>query len=337
MCAIYIVAETGDLAPMEQLIKTKFTERFGIDHPVMLAPMDVIAGGKLAAAVSGAGGLGLLGGGYGDADWLRQAFKAAGNQRVGVGFITWSLMQKPDLVDLALSHKPAAFMVSFGDGTTAVEAARAAGVPAIWQVQRVAQAKQALAAGAEVIVVQGQEAGGHGMDRGLTAFLPAVRDLAGPDQILLAAGGIADGRGLAAALMLGADGVMMGTRFWASAEADGPDAAKSMVVHVEGDDTVRSKVFDVARGKDWPSHFTGRVYANDFLKQWHGDMDGLKGQLDAERSRYNSSDEEDFSIRVTIAGESADLIQGVEPAEKIVHDVVTGAAGLIKGGPACLV
>ena len=322
---------------MEQQIKTQFTERFGIAHPVMLAPMDVIAGGRLAAAVSSAGGLGLIGGGYGDADWLKSAFKAAGNQRVGVGFITWSLMQKPELIDLALSHKPAAFMVSFGDGEAAVEAARAGGVPSIWQVQRLAQAKQALAAKTDVIVVQGQEAGGHGMDRGLTAFLPAVRDLAGPDQILLAAGGIADGRGLAAALMLGADGVMMGTRFWASAEADGADAAKAELVKVQGDDTIRSKVFDVARGKDWPWHFTGRVVANDFCKQWHDDIDGLKRDIESEQSRYNTSDEKDFTIRVTIGGESLDLIRSIEPAEKIVHDVVGGAARLLKDGTSFLV
>jgi nitronate monooxygenase len=322
---------------MEQLIKTRFTERFGIAHPVVLAPMDLVAGGRLAAAVSAAGGLGLIGGGYGDADWLDAAFREAGNQRVGVGFITWSLMQQPALIERALAHKPAAFMVSFGDGEAAVAAARAAGVPTMWQVQRLAHARQALAAKADVIVVQGQEAGGHGMDRGLTALLPAVRDLAGPDQCLLAAGGMADGRGLASALMLGADGVMLGTRFWASAEADGSDAAKSVLVRATGDDTVRSKVFDVARGRDWPWHFTGRVVANEFCRQWHDDIDGLKRAIDAERVRYNNAGEEDFSVRVTIAGESVDLIQSVEPAETIVHEVVGAAARLMQDARAYLI
>jgi nitronate monooxygenase len=322
---------------MEQLIKTRFTERFGIAHPVMLAPMDLVSGGRLAAEVSAAGGLGLIGGGYGDADWLETAFREAGNQRVGVGFITWSLMQQPDLIDLALSHTPAAFMVSFGDGEAALAAARDAGVPTMWQVQRLAHARQAIAAGTDVIVVQGQEGGGHGMDRGLTALLPAVRDLAGPDQILLAAGGLADGRGLASALMLGADGVMMGTRFWASAEADGSDAAKSVLVQVTGDDTVRSKVFDVARGRDWPWHFTGRVVANEFCRQWHDDIDGLKRDVDAQRSRYDTADQDDYAIRVTIAGESVDLIRSIEPAETIVHEVVGDAARLMQDARSYLV
>jgi len=322
---------------MEPLLKTRFTERFGIAHPVMLAPMDVVAGGRLAAAVSGAGGLGLIGGGYGNAEWLERQFAAAGNQPVGVGFITWSLMRQPGLVDLVLARKPAAFMVSFGDGEAAVAAAKAADVPTIWQVQRLAHAEQALAAGVDVIVVQGQEAGGHGMDRGLTAFLPAVRDLAGPDQIVLATGGIADGRGLAAALMLGADGVMMGTRFWASAEAEGSDTAKAALVAATGDDTIRSKVFDVARGADWPWHFTGRVVANEFARQWHGDIENLKRQAETEKARYDASDPDDLSIRVLIAGESLDLVSSIEPAGDILERVVREAAALLRGAAGHLV
>ncbi|MEL6318726.1 MAG: nitronate monooxygenase, partial [Pseudomonadota bacterium] len=248
---------------MTETIRTRFTERFDIAHPIMLAPMDLVSGGALAAAVSRAGGLGLIGGGYGEADWLERAFLDAGNERVGVGFITWSVAERPELIAAALARRPAALMVSFGDAEPLIEAARAAGTPTVWQVQRLSQARQALAAGVDVIVVQGQEAGGHGMDRGLTALLPAVRDLAGPEQILLAAGGLADGRGLAAALMLGADGVMMGTRFWASAEAAGSDAAKAGLVAAGGDDTLRTKVFDVARDVGWPWEFTGRVVEND--------------------------------------------------------------------------
>ena len=322
---------------MQQMIKTRFTERFNVPHPVMLAPMDLVAGGRLAAAVSAAGGLGIIGGGYGDRQWLEQAFKAAGNQKVGVGFITWSLQQQPGLLDLVLAHKPAALMVSFGDASDAIAAARAQDIPTVWQVQRLEQARQALAAGADVIVVQGQEGGGHGMDRGLTALLPAVRDLASEEQIVLAAGGIADGRGLAAALMLGADGVMMGTRFWASTEADGTDAAKSQLVKLGGDDTVRTKVFDVARGRDWPWHFTGRVVANAFCRQWHDDIDGLQRDAPQQMQRYLSADEEDFSVRVTIAGESLDLVHDIEPAADIVHNTVSGAVRVMQGAQACLV
>ena len=317
---------------MKQRLRTRFTDRFAIDHPVLLAPMDKVAGGRLAAAVTRAGGLGLIGGGYGEAQWLDQAFRDAGNTRVGVGFITWSLLRQPALIDQVLAHDPAAFMVSFGDGEALVATARAAGVPTIWQVQRLAQAEQALAAGTDVIVVQGQEAGGHGMDRGLVALLPAVRDLAGPKQIILAAGGLADGRGLAAALMLGADGVMLGTRFWASSEAIGSDTAKQRLVATRGDETLRSKVFDVARKADWPWHYSGRVVANEFSDEWHGDIESLKRRAGEQQKRYEASDPDDFSIRVLIAGEALDLVHSVEPAGAILHRLVGEAAELLSAG-----
>ena len=95
-------------------LQTRLTTALGIEHPILLAPMDLVAGGKLAAAVSHAGGLGLIGGGYGNADWLEQEFAAAGNAKVGCGFITWSLAKKPDLLDLALQHQPVAVILSFG-------------------------------------------------------------------------------------------------------------------------------------------------------------------------------------------------------------------------------
>ncbi len=320
-----------------QQIKTAFTERFGIDHPVMLAPMDKVSGGALAAAVTRAGGLGMIGGGYGDEAWLRAAIEQAGNHPVGIGFITWSVQRNRSLWDLALRTSPALLMVSFGDGSEISQAAREAGVPDCWQIHRLEQAHQAIAAHADVIVVQGQEAGGHGMDRGLIALLPAVRDLVGPDQLLLAAGGIADGRGLAAALMLGADGVMMGTRFWASEEAAGPISAKRRLVSTRGDDTIRTRVFDIARDVDWPFHFTGRVARNAFTDQWHDDIDQLQTHAGQQRERYAESDEEDYDTRVLIAGEATDLIHSIEPAAVIVESVVAQAATLLRGaGRFCL-
>ncbi|QUR69869.1 nitronate monooxygenase [Mycobacterium spongiae] len=315
------------------MIATRFTERFKVPHPVMLAPMGNVSGGHLAAAVSNAGGLGLIGGGYGDAAWLEQAFDDAGDTPVGVGFITWSVLRRMDLVDLVLAHRPSALMVSFGDGEPIVAAAKEAGVPTIWQIQRLAQARQAHAAGVDVIVVQGQEAGGHGGDRGLTSLLPAVRDVTGPEQIILAAGGIADGRGLAAALMLGADGVMLGTRFLASSEAQGSVTAKERLVATGGDQTLRTRVFDVVRDLDWPASFTGRAIANTLTEQWHDDLDGLNRDKAAQCARYQASAEDDFSTRVLFAGEALDLIDTIEPAADIVHDVVRHASTLLRDGP----
>ena len=143
-------------------ISTALTQRLGIEHPVMLAPMGFIAGGALAAAVSAAGGFGLIGGGYADPDWLEREFASAGNSPVGCGFITWALAEWPKSLDLALSHQPAAIMLSFGDASAFLPKIKSADVLAICQVQTLAQARTVLGDGADIIIAQGTEAGGHG-------------------------------------------------------------------------------------------------------------------------------------------------------------------------------
>jgi len=201
-------------------IQNRLTQILEISHPILLAPMDLVSAGRLAAVVSQAGGLGLLGGGYGDGDWIEREWDRAGNSRIGCGFITWSIAKHPEVLDRALARQPAAIMLSFGDPRPFAPRIHAAGARLICQVQTVAQAREAVEAKADIIVAQGTEAGGHGMSEPLFTLLPQVVD-ACPDTPVVAAGGIADGRGLAAALLLGAEGGMMGTRFYASQEADG--------------------------------------------------------------------------------------------------------------------
>src|SRR5215470_17834081 len=133
-------------------IATRLTERLGIRHPIMLAPMDVVADGKLAAAVSRAGGFGIIGGGYGDEAWLTREMDAAGDARVGVGFITWSMARQPRLLDLVLERRPPAIMLSFGDIRPHAEKIRRAGALLICQVQTLDQAKDAAANGADILV-----------------------------------------------------------------------------------------------------------------------------------------------------------------------------------------
>ncbi|MGA9315428.1 MAG: nitronate monooxygenase, partial [Solirubrobacteraceae bacterium] len=116
-------------------LRTRVTERLGIEHPILGAPMAFAAGGRLAAAVTEAGGLGLIGGGYGNAEWVEREFAAAGNTRVGCGFITWSLARQPELLDRVLSHAPAALMLTFGDPAPFGPAIRRAGSVLICQVQ----------------------------------------------------------------------------------------------------------------------------------------------------------------------------------------------------------
>jgi nitronate monooxygenase len=200
-------------------IRTALTEKFSLEYPIVSAPMGNVAGGHLAAAVSNAGALGLVGGGYGDSEWLRTELSTARSETKrpwGVGLITWHATR--EILDLALSYEPHAFMLSFGDPGPFVPAIKEAGCTLICQVQDVEDGNAAKAAGADIIVAQGTEAGGHGADRSTLPLVPAVVDAVAPTPVL-AAGGIADGRGLAAALMLGAQGALIGTRFYAAIEA----------------------------------------------------------------------------------------------------------------------
>jgi nitronate monooxygenase len=147
------------------------------------------------------------------------------------------------------------------------------------------------------------------------------------------AGGVADGRGLAAALMLGAAGVLVGTRFYAAEEALGADAAKARIVEASGDETVRGKVFDIVRQTDWPEHLTGRVLKNDFAKRWFGNEANLKENLAAEVSRYDKAKAQgDFDVAAVIAGECVDLIHDLPPAGEIVVAMVRDAEALLKSG-----
>lgn len=309
-------------------ISTKLTQRLGIEHPIMLAPMGFVAGGALAAAVGASGGFGIIGGGYADPGWLEREFAAAGNQRVGCGFITWALAERPASLDVALSHHPPAVMLSFGDAAPFLPKIKSAGALAICQVQTLAQARAALGEGADIIIAQGTEAGGHGGGRSTLPLVPAVVDMVAASSLAVsavAAGGITDGRGLAAALMLGADGVLMGTRFYVASESLASPGAKARVVEATGDDTLRTRIFDIARGYSWPKECTGRAVRNRFFEAWHGDEDML-ARDEAERARYaDAAARGDADTAVVFAGEGIDLIHAVEPAAVILDCVVREA------------
>ena len=312
-------------------IDTPLTRLLGIEHPILLAPMAGVSGGKLSAAVSAAGGLGILGGGYGDADWIENEVKAAGNQRIGIGFITWSLAKQPHLLDRALAHRPASIMLSFGEVDAFAPKVKAAGVALICQVQSVADAVRVADLGADMIVAQGTEAGGHGATRATLPLVPAIVDAVSPVPVV-AAGGIADGRGLAAALMLGASGALMGSRFYVTREADVPDAAKERATTASGDETLRGSLPDIARRIDWPARFTIRTLRNRFTDRWSGREAALRMD-EAAKDRYAAArDAGDFETAVVILGESVDLIHDVPAAGDLLRQIVGDAESLLAGG-----
>jgi nitronate monooxygenase len=320
---------------MTASLATPLTKLFGIAHPILLGPMDLVADARLTAAVGGAGGLGILGGGYGDEAWLVRELDQLAPLRTpfGVGFITWSMAKQPKLLDLALERRPVAIMLSFGDPKPFVEKIKRAGARVICQVQSIALAKEAVAAGADVLVAQGTEGGGHGASRGLFTLLPEVVDTIGADIPVVAAGGVADGRGLAAALMLGASGVLLGTRFYAASESAGAEAAKQRICKATGDDTLRSIVFDISRRNVWPAPFTGRCLRNAHLDRWYGKEVELLRQLDQESPRYaDARTRGDFDIAAVIAGESSGLVREVVPAREIVEQMIRDASALLARG-----
>lgn len=319
-------------------MQTRLTQMFGIEHPVLSAPMAFAAGGRLAATVSSAGGLGLIGGGYGDADWLEREFTEAGNARVGCGFITWSLARQPHLLDRVLAHAPVAVMLSFGCPATFAPRIKASNTRLICQVQTLASAHEAVAAGADVIVAQGAEAGGHGVGRATFTLVPEIADYlssAAPDTLLVASGGIADGRGLAAALMLGADGVLVGTRFLASTEALVAPSVHTAILAADGDSTVRTRVVDIVRSIDWPEPFTGRMLKTRFAMDWHGRETTLSDPRirTREETRYrNAAKVGDVDNSAVFAGEAVGLIREVASPGDIVENMVREAEALL-GSP----
>lgn len=305
------------------MITTRLTSRFDLSVPIVLAPMDRIADARLATAVTRAGGLGVLGVGYGDADWLNAQLDEAGDGRIGVGFITWKLAERPDLLDLVLTRNPAAVMLSFGDPGPFVDRIHAAKTPLFVQINDMEEARRAIDVGADMLVAQGGEAGGHGKGvRSTFTLVPEVADLVAeraPKTLVLAAGGVADGRGLAAALALGADGAVVGSRLWAAQEAPVTAAARDRALAAHSDDTVRSSVFDIARGHPWPQGYGGRTLRNNFVRRWYGNEDALRANLPEAQSDY----------RVAVADadfDTADIHIG--EGIGIIHDSPTAAAVL---------
>jgi nitronate monooxygenase len=278
------------------------------------------AGGALAAAVSNGGGLGLLGGGLGDRDWLARELPivAEGTDRPwGVGFLSWSA--EVGAVEFALSYRPRAVMLSFGDPMPFIKSIRRAGAALIIQVTDLGEAREAIEAGADFIVAQGTEAGGHGARRGRSTlpFVPIVADLAAPTPVL-AAGGIADGRGVAAALALGAAGALIGTRFQATTETLAQPAITKAIVEGRGEDTERSAVLDIARGSPWPSKYPGRSLGHPFLERWRGREDELAAD-DAAKQAYRDGVARGELPPVPVwASEAIDLITGLVPAADLV-------------------
>jgi nitronate monooxygenase len=180
---------------------------------------------------------------------------------------------------------------------------------------------------------RGTEAGGHGRSRTTLTLTPEIADLLvreSPDTLLVSAGGIADGRGLAAALMLGADGVLIGSRLWASEEALVHPNHHRAAIAASGDDTIRQRAADIVRLHPWPDEFTGRVLRNAFTERWADREDELRRQAETLNPAYQAGvaagDPDNVAVWV---GEAAGLIDRVRPACELIRAMASEAERLL--------
>ena len=321
------------------MIRTRLCDLLGIEHPIVSAPMAGTAGGALAAAVSAAGGFGLIGGSGGGPDWLRteiRTVRARTDRPFGVGFIS-SFPGLEELVQVALEERVAAISHSFADPTPYVAAAHAVGIKVFAQVQTVAQACVAAEARVDLIAAQGTEAGGHTGYSGTLPLVPAVVDVVGGIPVV-AAGGIGDGRGLAAVLLLGAEGAWIGTRFVASREGSIAAWVKEQVVRATADDTILTRAYDLATAAPFPEGIGDRVLRNDFTAAWHGRDDEVVPRRAELRAEIQTAiDAADARVAPARAGCVVGLIQAIEPAGEIVRRIVAEAERILRERPSQVV
>jgi nitronate monooxygenase len=306
------------------VIRTRFTELFGLEHPVMSAPMAMHSGGTLAAAVSGAGGMGSFGGIHETEgpDWVRAQATLVRDQTdrpFAIGFITPFLPSAAGHFQAALDARPDAITLSFADPGEWGRRVKEAGIRLICQVQTFDDAALAVAAGADVLVAQGGEAGGHTGTIGLLPLLAGIAETY-PEVPLLAAGGIGSGRTLAAALLAGADGGWLGTAFVATREAvEVSDEHKAAVVASDGGDTVFTRIYDIAFGAPWPSEIGGRVRRDAFTKEW--------AEREAELRECRDSAKPGSPLYF---GQSARFVEAIRPAADVVRLVSTSAERFLR-------
>ena len=335
----YSYHERGTIAQPGDMIHTRFTEMFNLDYLIMSSPMAMHSGGRLAAAVSKAGGLGSFGGVHRTKgpDWLREEISYIRSQTdrpFAVGFITSFLPMFQQHFAAVLDEKVPIVALSFGSPQPWLDQAKSAGAKVMCQVQSMEHAREAADGGADVIVAQGNEAGGHTGTMNLLPLLVSVLD-AFSDIPVLAAGGIASGRALAAVLAAGADRAWSGTAFLATPECvEIPEEHKQTIVDSDGEDTIYTRSYDVLWGQPWPGGIAERVQRNKFTDEWHGReaeiadrRDELAPQVQAGEADFNSG------LRAVLYGQSAGAVHAVRPASEVLRSICDGAERILRERP----
>ncbi len=290
-----------------------------------------VAFGELANAVTRAGGLGMIGVGSTDkVEWVAEQARVAGagGTRFGIGLMVWALERRPELLDAALAAKPFAISLSFGDVAPYVARLRSAGVVLATQVNTREDARAAERAGVDLIVVQGTEAGGHTDQIATLPLLQIV--LEAVRTPVVAAGGVASARGLAAALAAGAHGAWIGTALLASPEAHNTPAARARVIAARENETVHTHLFDRFMHAPWPDRYPGRALANEYTKRWHGHEDEALADAAVVDEFAAARAAGDFDKAYIYAGQAVGLLERERAVAEVIADIGDGAEALLR-------
>ncbi len=311
-------------------MRSWLTERFDLRVPVVGAPMAGVGNGALAAAVTSAGGLGMLGAGPAmSPDRLAQecAVARAAGGPYGVGLMAWALAQDDRLVEAVVAEAPALVSVSYGPYERWVRVLQQAGIVVATQVGMLAEAVAAQQAGVDLLVARGGEGGGHGRnDVGTLPLLQAVLDEV--ELPVVAAGGIGTARGLAAVLAAGAAGAWVGTAFLICTEAATSAPARERLYAADETDTAYGRVFDVGQRLAWPPEYGGRALRNAFFDRWAGAEDVLAEDDGAAAELAAARKAADFDVACIYAGQGVGLLRVERSAAEVVAELA-GAAQLL--------
>ncbi|GGN92759.1 2-nitropropane dioxygenase [Nocardia rhizosphaerihabitans] len=312
----------------QDILATPWSRSIGLRVPVVNAPMGGAAGGRLAAAVTAAGGLGMIGmGSAGSVAALERELAAAGGTVSGIGLVDWVRQRETGLLEASIAAQPRILSISFGTDFSWVPVVQAAGILAVTQVYDVPGAHRAQDAGIDVLVARGSEGGGHGADRlALLPLLDAVLDIA--TVPVLAAGGIGSGRTLAAVLAAGAAGAWLGTCLAAADESLVPENARRAMLAADSTHTVVTTAFDETLDLPWPPIYPARVLRNDVTDPWsRPEFDESRPSAEMLRAAIES---DDVTIAPVDAGQGVGLITHIEPAAAIIDRLCHDAAVLLR-------
>ena len=315
------------------MIRTRLTDLLGVRNPVVLGGMGNATSVDLVVAVANAGGLAVHGATSRSPDQIAEhvaAIRARTDGVFGLNFLLAFLEEERFAAALAARPPVLSFAWPWADQDLRpyFDRAHEVGAKVMHMISTAAEARRAVEAGADLIVAQGTEGGGHVGLMGTLALVPLVVDAVGEVPVL-AAGGVADGRGLVAALALGAEGILLGTRFLATPEAPVPEAYKQAIVDCDGSNTLLTEIPDIASGRVWPGAWS-RVIRNRFIETWAGREDELRRQRgNASRAIEAARQRGEIDQVPIFAGQSTGLIRDIRPAGEVVEQIVVEAEAIL--------